>query len=56
MIVVARDAEDLVRAHLVAMGATAEAITMPVELAVQPLLPGRSRPLGTAAAVLRPAT
>jgi dTDP-glucose pyrophosphorylase len=48
VIVVGPTTEDLVRSHLNATGAGG----LTVDLAVQRLLPGRSRPLGTADAVL----
>ena len=48
VIVVAPETEPVVHAHLDAMPAG----PVPVRLAVQPLAPGRARPLGTAAAAL----
>jgi molybdopterin-guanine dinucleotide biosynthesis protein A len=48
VIVIAPGMEAQVREHLVAVGDP----PIPVEVAVQPLVPGRSRPLGTADAVL----
>jgi hypothetical protein len=51
VIVVAPGTEAVVRAHLDGMHASAPP-DFPVELAVQPLRPGRSRPLGTADAAL----
>ncbi|MGO9874752.1 MAG: sugar phosphate nucleotidyltransferase [Acidimicrobiia bacterium] len=51
VIVVAPGMEPLVRAHLDIMGRGAR-VELPVELVVQPILEGRSRPLGTADAVL----
>jgi len=51
VIVVAPGMEPLVRAHLDSMRRAAR-VDLPVELVVQPILPGRSGPLGTADAVL----